>query len=540
MTRCGNFGRLIRAAVINAVLCAAWLVMVAVFLIAMPKYYDDLWFILEFRDWLAAQGVIDPTEGGNLLTSGMPWEALAYTVREHWLYDNGRLCNMVVIPLLLLPKWVGSAIVVLFCAVMVGYGFRLAGIDWKRSALVVPALFLWTFFIPWSQHCGAMVYQYNYLVSGGLLLWTLALACTGRDSRWRSIGVFLLAVVVGVWQEGFSVPAFAGVAVCMCIFPACRTRRALCLMAGLAVGIAAVASSPAFRARVNYDIMSGPLAVTTAKALAGHLSFVLLVLLSGVSLCLRSTRRVVLSPQLLFALVAGFAAIIIQIVTVGTRRAGWCADIVSVVGLLYMLRHMPWNGLWYRRQVALSFCLVAGVLTFWHWAVVDVLSVRIGRQMHEFIMRNVSGGEQTIFTDIDTFYDLPAIAAGVPDCGIFTSVSVMDSYHGYFNADGRTPRLVVIPRALRGVTADSGEAVAGGSGWRRQGGYLFAAGEVADGTRLRADVRMWWGTARGVEFQCHPFVSETDGKSYYYIYPWHSRWELMSGEIQGVGGVAPM
>lgn len=519
---------------VNMALWAAFTAMLGIFLIAMPKYYDDLWFILGFREWLQGHGVTDPTVGVNPFAAGIPPDMVCDAIGEHWRHDNGRLCNMAVYPFLLWPKWLGSSVTLLFSMIAVWYGFRISGVEPLRSRLVAVGMFMWTFLIAWGQHCGALVYQFNYPVSSGLLLMLWWLVIRGGDGLVRQAGILILAFVTGWWQEGFSVPALFGALACMAAFRICRTRGWILFVLGLVGGIAVVLSAPAFWRRVASSAMSQGPVMSVFKALAGHPAFVVLCILAGVCLFRHRWRGRVWAPVPVFALTAGLASVCIQALTVGIRRAGWCADVVSIVGVLYMLRHvaLPRGREWH--VSALAVWIPAVIMTMWHWLVVDALSLKIGRQMRELIALNVGDGVRTVFADIDTFYDMPAIAAGVPDAGIFVSPSTMDSYHGYFNGDDPEGRLVVIPSALRGVTLSSGMALPGGSGWRVKDGYLFAQGDKDDGAEIVADVRMGWGIVSGAVFYCHPFVSETDGKNYYYIYPWHSRWELRLGDIRGV------
>lgn len=81
-----------------------------IFLIGMPKYLDDLWFLCSFGDWFRGNGVDYPTNDINLFSTEFPWKEIQETWRDHYMYDNARLGNIIVVLFLLLPKWIGSLI----------------------------------------------------------------------------------------------------------------------------------------------------------------------------------------------------------------------------------------------------------------------------------------------------------------------------------------------------------------------------------------------------------------------------------------------
>ena len=66
--------------------------------------------------------------------------------------------------LLFMPKWVGSGIAVLCLYYTVMASFRLIGVDWRRSDVVPLMLSMWYFLMPWQNHMGGLVYQFNYLL----------------------------------------------------------------------------------------------------------------------------------------------------------------------------------------------------------------------------------------------------------------------------------------------------------------------------------------------------------------------------------------
>lgn len=78
---------------------------------------DDLWYGLRFKDYVI--GDI------NLATVCSDiWE----TWKSHYLTDNSRLSNVVFVPFLLLPKWIGSGIAVVCWWYAVRRGVEIVGV----------------------------------------------------------------------------------------------------------------------------------------------------------------------------------------------------------------------------------------------------------------------------------------------------------------------------------------------------------------------------------------------------------------------------
>lgn len=47
-----------------------------VFIIGMPKYIDDYWYMAPLKPWFDSQGIINPDKGGNIIEAGIPWSEI--------------------------------------------------------------------------------------------------------------------------------------------------------------------------------------------------------------------------------------------------------------------------------------------------------------------------------------------------------------------------------------------------------------------------------------------------------------------------------
>ncbi|MGM9846159.1 MAG: DUF6056 family protein [Muribaculaceae bacterium] len=159
------------------------------------------------------------------------WDCCKY----HYLYDNGRLANVVGALLLLTPRWLSALILggaVAYCCVI---SARLAGI-WRKSVPAYIALvFLWVFALPWNDKMLTLIYSYNYVCGAALSL--MLLSCTLRAKKMSIIASFALALITGLWHEGYSGPTLCAIAALAVVHGRYRTKRVAAIILGLALGI---------------------------------------------------------------------------------------------------------------------------------------------------------------------------------------------------------------------------------------------------------------------------------------------------------------
>lgn len=157
----------------NIVWMSLFVIGMGIFFIGMPKYLDYWWFLCFFGDWFRHNGVDYPTNGVNLFSAEIPWKEIQETWRDHYMYDNGRLGNIIVVLFLLLPKWIGSLLCLGVLIYVIIKSFDICGIDISRSALVSFGLGLWYILMPWQNHMGGLVFQFNYIIPSILAIFVL-------------------------------------------------------------------------------------------------------------------------------------------------------------------------------------------------------------------------------------------------------------------------------------------------------------------------------------------------------------------------------
>lgn len=519
----------------NRVFLLLFLLGLGILMVVTPKYSDDYNFMMQVRPWFAAQGIDNPTDGGDIFGYGVPWSLIRETWQLHIDHDNARLGNLLVVPALLLPKWPVSLLVLVMWVGVMWVSLKAASVDAGRSRLVAAAVFMWSFFMAWSQHTGALDYQFNYVMPSGVLFLYLYGVARSGGNLLPLILIFVCGIVAGAWHEGFTVPAASGLAACMLVSRQMRCVKYWVALAALLAGLGLIALAPGFADRIATS--TGPENYTPARAasvVAGHsLYFILLVMLLWCRLAhkqMESKDRMLL----LFLLVSGAVSLIIQFVASPARRGGWWCDIVSVVGVLVMLRvSAPLASRKLRRIRGAAYWILM-LVSVAHWAAVDVYAFRLRHDADEILRKHLKEGERVVFADIDTFYDLPAICMNTPDCGMFVSDAQLHFFNLYYHDHNREEYLNVVPESLRLTDSGSGEAIAGTAGWRRIDGHIFR--EAVNGQRSWGDARVWINGkyAGALKFEFVPFTSEIDGKNYEYVYPWHGQWAFSLGKITRV------
>ena len=505
------------------------------YFVGMPKNTDDYWYMHNLRDWFAGQGVLYPENGGNIFKYGIPFNAIMETWKEHWVNDNTRLGNLIAPVLLLGPKWLWSGVltVVWFLAI---YQFgRFAGVDMRRSPLVVVLLTAFVFYMPWNDPFGCLVFQMNYIPSTFLGI-LLAMAFFQRKSNsdfYTLTMLFLLGVVTGWWHEGLGAPIGLGLLVVMTIYRRFRTRRSSAIVLGLLAGGMVIFLSPA------YQKWSGAITVRSMGRDPFSIIYVwspcFITFFLGVLAGIRAGfKRVWCDPKVVFGMITTLGSLIIMEFTYSTYRTGWWYYVMACVYTVYFLRvSFPafWSRYTFLNSMMVAPLLIASMVYLGSVGYV-ALQMRedIERGFHEGIEHpersrfcryaSISDLPWTCFQlpmSFDNFYDFPLTwkKIGVPDVESFSYVGNDCSRGG-------------IPERLRYVTSGSGDEIDGNRGVRNVDGSLFMKATAADIKPFEEygvlycvyQTRVGFGNGYGIaEMHGIVFRSEKDGNQYIYLQP---------------------
>lgn len=503
---------------------------IAIFLIVTPKYHDDYWFMWGASEWYASQNISDPTSGGDIFRYGIPWDGIRATVRYHVATDNGRLCNIAAPFLLLFPKWVISTVATLFLFFAVWGGFRIAQVDIRRSWLTAVGIGLWVLTFYWSDYMGSFVYQLNYIVSAGLAVAFLYLLKEGYTSRFAKTGIILLAVVLSLWHEGFSVPLLVSVAIVTACFKSCRNIVTLTVLAVLAAGLiwhfgfsytGQRLSEGSFRPGLHR--LSETIRCQTGMLVAFAISIVWLFKFGW--------RRYIADWLTVFLLTSIAVSFGLAYFSATPRAATW-GEVCSIILTLKLLGELDVKTRGYsgwRDVTATVILLISG----FQLAAADAFAIVFSREMPILIANFRENPGQAQFSQIVDYPWMGLPFSHVVPYPLFRSGSYFIAEYFDLYEDGQQ-NFRVVPESLRHVSLRNTRELEGNAGFRKFRSYLLkpcgpTGIHYIDG--LRMDYECY--ALKNRAGMCVSFRSEGDGMVYNYVMPFnHIEYEL--GELRGV------
>lgn len=489
-----------------------------VFIIGMPKYIDDYRYMALLKPWFDAQGVINPDNGGNIVEAGIPWSYIWNVWEKNYFEDNIRLGNLIGTVLLLLPKWFGSGIALLCWMYAMLKCMRLVGIDLRTSALVPVGLFLWGFSMPWQEHFGSLIYQFNYLVSTALCVYLILLMLNGKRGWRHNLALAFVGLVLGWWHEGLAVPL--GVSFCVLFITKFEFRNSgtvLCIICLFTATVVAL-YTPGMLERFN-GIVNGNANIDLVVLLSGirkRYPFIILIILLLLCLSRESWRKRLMTSGFIVLIVGVFVSAIIGLSVRLYSRAGWWCDFASVGCILYILRIMTGNYFvsyrWYNIIVWGPMLVLLYAHLFYVGKYVAVI-----RQDRDNLVRFFSTKpEGPYFGTPQIMSDTSPLCFMVPGFDYTAGAMISEGLYFEGKSDNVLGRYYVVPRELEYVNAGSGRELPGGAGVREYKGRYF----------MPAD-SLWMGAAivpvdfgKGyvpVHIHFNDFISKGDGHRYVWL-----------------------
>lgn len=494
-----------------------------VFLLGMPKHGDDYWFMELLRPWFSAQGITDPEGGGDIFAAGIPVDALLQTWRFHIATDNARLANMILTVILLFPNWVGSLIVLLSAAYAMIRGFRLVGLDWLRSPFSPLALALFWFTLPWYEYMGTLTYSFNYVVPTGLVVLLLGRLMTGGHGSAPGLTVtFLLSVVAGAWHEAFALPLICGVIFTL-LLPGRRKTPLLVALAGLIPAFCLSFFTPGTKLKAGYSIIGlfpGFEAYRTADLFMTEWVFFVALALIIIYLCINKMRGQLLRARNLWVIFAMCCAslYILSLQCIIAGRVGWLCGFFSIPLLMALLKTACPERLRRMRAWRIS-ARAAGALimipVLWSLFLVGREALGLRREMKRLVADVARSHEPKVrFADFRSVTVYNPLMMRAPGRDFATAGMWALGKYFYPGSDPYYP--VIVPEALRNVTSETGEPVAGPGGARLYEGYYYMP---FDGYgMIVATVATDFGKGYvDLPVETVAFRSEADGRTYLWI-----------------------
>lgn len=509
---------------------------IGIFLIIGPQQLDDYWYSNGFRYWFDANGLTDLDCGWTVLKSGFPHEGIFKTWGDHIGSDNGRLSNLAAMYFMVMPKWVGASVSLFFWILGMVYGFKLAGISMKRTWIVAVAVFFWSFQIGWSQRMEDIDYQFNYILTGGLMIWFIWWVSEYDFAGWRMLPMILIGLIIGAWHEGFSVPVLAGwitLAATDCRF---RKRKYIVAAIALAIGVAFIMSCPGFNARLHFSFR--PLRAPALLAISvffSNFSYFIVLFWAILRMIKGGLRKI--PPLVLFAIISGCVAISLQFIAVHVRRVSWWASVISIIALLQLLSDVRLKSFPGKSWAKWSCISILGALSIAHWVAVDYYAILNAREIKRILSIMKAGKEKYIFSSLTPPRQLPLICMWTPNMEFMHKDWCWEKINEFIYRMETKKFVKFIPMSLREVSSSSGREVPGNSGVREVDGYMFVEASrihFDPGTldyMINSDIVMSTGLKGEGNMWITRFVSEADGQEYLYLEPNEVNIKVLIGDI---------
>lgn len=508
-----------------------------IYLICMPKFSDDYWYLMRFKPWFDAQGIADPQTGGNIFTAGVPWKEMWQTWINHYETDNIRLCNMVVPFFLLLPKWVGSGLAVLALIYALMSGLRFIGVDWRKSALIPISLILIWYLLPWGDHMTVTVFQFNYVISIGLAMALITVLGKKRKQGIDILQVFLFGFVVGAWQEGTGLPLLAGL-MATCIFKkGKRNAKMYAACVGLALGTGCLLLSPGLWLRIAGASDGERPGMGLYIWYICKWAFYLAAQIPAVILIIKRRGKKPLDYQFILIEFLCLTSMLMNIMLERSARVGFAGMFFTVLLILYLLRQF--NGRYWDRNKPVNMILTVPLLllVFCSQILVCKMVFEMGAEIPEQYARLQKWKNEPVFYNSFPVEEFPLICVDMPDERYH--LESRDYMMWYIKGDSKVVTPMFVPEELRNITDTDGEALAGGEGFRRYKYYIYVPAEKFDNKNkqgVKVDFGKGW-TVMGVI--CREFESAANHKRYYYIYPYASFYVRRFKTAKGMRALEP-
>lgn len=510
---------------LNGILLFLFTVVLGAYLIGMPKYIDDNWFMMPFVKWYHSQGIFDTTNGGNIVKSGIPWRELVDEWQYRYENDNGRLGNILVFIFLLFPKWLGSSVALLAWIIAMYISLKFSQINLK-SPLIGLAIILWGIFVPWPSHMGSMVYQFNYVVATGVILlylkylhiFDISFEAKSYYSR-KNKGVvlicsFLFGLVVGWWHESFSTSVFIALCVLLIKFKDCRNLKVYSSLIGLGIGIIILAVAPGTRVRMEMSDMS--FTVKIIHAIIYNIPYYIFLVLFGIEIITRGSKKIFNNKILVFCLICGIVPITLSFITFAASRVTWWTQIIAIIGILYILNKRYFK-YWQKYKFGnLIWLIPLLVFVFARFIYLDYYAIQTRKLISESVRSYLKHPDQPVFASVITSEQIPFYCALISDVVLTNQIYGQALFLSEWTGD---EGFKIIPVELKSVTERTGRPLSGIAGAREYNNLIFIPAENAQYhdyqvKYFEVDYGIWKRHVTAFTFR---FTSDADNNEYVYI-----------------------
>lgn len=520
----------------NTLWISLFFIGIGIFLLGTPKTIDDFWFQQSLSGWYESQGMIVPEESTDIRNYGFPFEEIVATWKFRITSDNARLGNILVTPLLVFPKWIGMSAVYISFILSFFLSLRTASVDWRRSLLVSPAIFIWTFIFPWRDGMTSLVFAFNYVMPAGLSVWLCYLILKKRAAS--NIGVLILAFLVGWWHEAFAGSLICGLIATAILYKGYRNRLTYTALAGLIAGLLLIVLPSSFGHRIGVTVSRDSLFNNLFNCMIINFTYIIFIIM-----CIWWSfrrKRSVKDPVVIFMLFSGSVSVFLMLLTYTQSRITTWTTCASLIGILILLKD-------YRTPRSRTANIIKNIatatllaLSLIHLTFVDYYSIKIYNSFFNGVHEYNENPQKQLFGKVYSPDKLPMILLNLPDHLIYNTTChlIFTSYESSHQHIPEHP-FYIIPEELKYTTRESGTPLKGDLNARMYNGRIIVEAENS-GITSRYIVQYGiyeidLGNGYIVKnIALYKFRSEADGREYYYISPYTSWIEKHFKEIKGI------
>lgn len=365
-------------------------------------------------------------------------------VARHWVYNNGRLFNLILPLLLGINKILISALGAIFIYIFYNQAIKACKLCRAPlySALLVAVL---TFVLPWWDSMTVFACQVNYIWVGAAIIW----AYNRLTLSEKPCGpLTLIAVfVAAAGHEAASLPLLIGFIAYYLMRRKLPPKSLRPAVIALILGTAFVALCPGIILRAGTSVAPDdpllPLALKTIPAVPAMLAIVVAMTLFAKT---RVVVRLLLSSDALVLFVAAIASAVIALASGIVGRSGWFAEIFAILFIFRVLNYYKVDN---RAFAYIIYALVLiQTIQVVHW------QYKLGHEAENFEALYEHNDINVIHFDATADSDVPwwlfGRFKGVPDADdVYLLLTLAEYYHP------GAPMPVILPTEAQNIDVDN-------------------------------------------------------------------------------------
>lgn len=403
----GHNGRFLAIAV-----CAVAAIAAGIGFYFFPWIADDIQYRQHFAAFYNDGASVSPADIWN-------------TYLARYFNDNARGATLAMLILQFLPEPITAIISSTAYFFSLRLILRLAGLE-NSPAAAAAIVFAFAVFMPWVDQMYLFDFQLPYLVGGTAALWFIFALLYRRGSN---ITFWALSLFVGLWQECFGFPIFAGMTALMLLYPRFRDRRTIVSLLIILAGLAFLYTAPG-RAHYQVDIA---VFRTRFNIVIVFLLPAVVYLLSSAAVFIKDLmRRHRPQPKAVMMTVACAASAWLSAYAAFGPRVGWLSATLAFAGMLAIAHPLIASRPWLKKTAGI--CAAAAFFFFMvHICYVDYYSYKQRREYDTVISQYRTDPDSPIYTAMILRHQAPLLCLQKPYFGIFSHyfhLQVLSRFYG--------------------------------------------------------------------------------------------------------------